>query len=649
MAIAGMLRLYLLAPESQRQTLMDALLQLGCVEISPAPDQSPPWPQLRPTPEELSTLQEERLLLREALDLLKRAAPQKTSLLSSRPTVTEAELLSCEALSRGLNIARRACAHGAAIARLKARAEQLKKRQQLLLPWQDWSLPAKETVSSCLRLSPGTLPLRTDREALRAALAEAVPEAELYALFRTPERQGLVLVSHREVTDRALELLRGWGFSPADWTAEDGTPARQLRHIRREAEQTARQLRQEEASLLALGPQQRELRLCLDRVDLQLRLRQARQQLLSDGCVLYLSGWVPERQAPRLTRLLARYGCAFQLRRPTPEEVPDVPVKLENGPIARCMNCITGQYALPVYDGIDPNPLMAPFFILFFGLMMADMAYGLLMLAGSRLVLRRRRPADPSFWEMLFWCGLSSLLFGALTGSFLGDFLPQLFRLIRPGSRFALPALFSPLNDPMAVMLGSLALGGIQILTGMAVSVVKKCREGRFPDALWDEITWWVLLAGGGLALGGVGSVAGLPAPLLPGLLMLLYGSGRGRRGFGRLIGLLSAVYNGVTGFFSDILSYVRLMALMLSGAVLAQVFNMLGATTGNVIGFVLIALVGNALNLALNLLGCYVHDMRLQFLEFFGRFYKEGGRAYRPLSVQANYAEIIKEEQDNV
>ena len=140
--------------------------------------------------------------------------------------------------------------------------------------------------------------------------------------------------------------------------------------------------------------------------------------------------------------------------------------------------------------------------------------------------------------------------------------------------------------------------------------------------------------------------LSGRPAVVLViGVLMLVYGSGRGKKGFGKVTGLVSAVYNGVTGFFSDILSYVRLMALMLSGAVLAQVFNMLGATTGNVVGFVVIALIGNALNLALNLLGCYVHDMRLQFLEFFGRFYKEGGKGYRPLSVETQYVEVMKED----
>ena len=149
------------------------------------------------------------------------------------------------------------------------------------------------------------------------------------------------------------------------------------------------------------------------------------------------------------------------------------------------------------------------------------------------------------------------------------------------------------------------------------------------------------------MALLDVGSVGGVPVVLCIGGVMLLYGAGRSKKGFGKVTGVVAAVYNGVTGFFSDILSYVRLMALMLSGAVLAQVFNMLGATTGNIVTFIIISLVGNTLNLALNLLGCYVHDMRLQFLEFFGRFYKDGGKAFRPLCMQSNYVEIVKEEHE--
>lgn len=649
MAIAKMKRVQLLALESQREALMEALLRLGCLEVGPSQVPEEASRLLRPSQTDLTQLQGALRQLQEALDTLKRAAPQKSGLLSPRPAVREETFLAPGALEQGLETARQVSAHSAAIARLKARLERLETERLSLEPWQAWPLPLEQSATRCTLLQLGTLPLRTEMDTARGILADRVPEAELFSLGQTPEQRCVALLSHRDVTEQALEALRPLGYTAAVIKAEGGTVAENLRRISGDATQAAQELEQEQQALRSLGPQQQELALCLDRAQLQLRRLEARQNSLSDGCVLYLSGWVPEKQEARLVRLLERYDCAYQLREPTDEEIPDVPVQLENGRISRCMSCITEQYSLPAYDGVDPNPLMAPFFILFFGMMMADMAYGLLMIAGSLLILRRKRPANPNFMEMILWCGITTFVFGALTGGFLGDFIPQLCRLIDPGSTFDLPALFSPLNDTMAVMVGSLILGGIQILTGMTISVVKKCRDGCFADALWDEITWWVILAGGGLAILGLGSVAGVPVLLVIGVLMLIYGSGRGKKGFGKVTGLVSAVYNGVTGFFSDILSYVRLMALMLSGAVLAQVFNMLGATTGSVVGFVLIAPVGNALNLALNLLGCYVHDMRLQFLEFFGRFYKEGGRAYRPLSVQANYAEIIKEEQDNV
>lgn len=123
---------------------------------------------------------------------------------------------------------------------------------------------------------------------------------------------------------------------------------------------------------------------------------------------------------------------------------------------------------------------------------------------------------------------------------------------------------------------------------------------------------------------------------------MLLYSGTRGKKGFGKITGIIGTVYNGVSGYFSDILSYARLMALMLAGAVIAQVFNTLGSVTGNVVSFIIISFIGNMLNLALNLLGCYVHDLRLQCLEFFNRFYKEGGKAFTPLEINTKYVDIV-------
>ena len=233
-----------------------------------------------------------------------------------------------------------------------------------------------------------------------------------------------------------------------------------------------------------------------------------------------------------------------------------------------------------------------------------------------------------------------------MTGGFLGDFIPQIAKIINPASTFEMPALFTPLDDTVAIMLGSIVLGCVQIITGMTISIINKIKAGDFIDALFDEITWWIILGGVALAIFDIGTVNGIPVVLALGVLMLVFGGTRKAKGFGKLTSLVGLVFNGVTGFFSDALSYVRLMALMLSGSVIASVFNTLGATFGNVVLFVIISLIGNALNLALNLLGCYVHDLRLQCLEFFNRFYKEGGKPYKPLSIQTKYVDVIKEEQ---
>ena len=324
-----------------------------------------------------------------------------------------------------------------------------------------------------------------------------------------------------------------------------------------------------------------------------------------------------------------------------------MPVRLENGRLTRCMNMVTEMYSLPRYGSVDPNPLMAPFFILFYGIMMADMGYGLLMILGGGLILKRgvSREGMRNFGELLLYCGISTFGIGAATGAFFGDFLPRLARLIDPDTTFTtLPALFTPLEDTMAILVGALALGFVQIVTGQAVSFVQKIRDGRGRDALWDELPWWVIYLGVGLLALDMGRVAGYPAVLLIGILMMVYGSSRRARGLGKIGAVIGAVYSGVTGIFGDVLSYSRLMALMLSGSIIASVFNTLGSITGNVAAFVLIAMAGNLLNFALNLLGCYVHDLRLQCLEFFKAFYRDGGVPFRPLRVETTYVELEEE-----
>ena len=645
MAIVKMKRLQVLALERDHDRMLRQLQHMGCLEISEPDVQTLPDTLRRCDTATADCLARQRQL-QTAIDTLRRTAPPvKTGLLTPRKPISEADYLDDAALAEELETAQRVNELAAELNRLTARETQLRGEQAALRPWRSLDIPMELTETRWTDVTAGTLPPFAHWDEVQGALAAAVPEAEAYSLYADREQQCILLLTHKSVTAQALELLRGFGFAAGQLKGRRGTPEENLTALDDALAQTAQAKETARQALTALGGRLPDLQLCSDRLGSLLMREENRRRLLTDGCIVAFDGWVPAAKASRLTAWLDTLDCAYDLRDPTAEEIPDVPVALRGNVLTRSMNCITEQYSMPAYDGVDPNPIMAPFFIFFFGMMMADMGYGLAMIVGSLLFLKKKRPDDRSFMEMIFWCGIMTFVFGALTGGFLGDFIPQLCKLIDPASTVALPALFDPLNDTMAIMVGSLVLGAIQVFTGMTVSVVEKCRNGRFADALFDEITWWIILAGGAMALLGVGSVGGVPVVLCLGGVMLLYGAGRGKKGFGKVTGVVAAVYNGVTGFFSDILSYVRLMALMLSGAVLAQVFNMLGATTGNIVTFIIISLVGNTLNLALNLLGCYVHDMRLQFLEFFGRFYKDGGKAFRPLCIKSNYVEIVKED----
>ena len=651
MSIVKMKRIRLIALAQDRDALLSSLLHVGCVEIS-EPEEIPQGsdgnPLLHRNAAGVAQAKAQLTALQHALEVLRKYAPQKKGMFAPRGTIGEKELLDEKAMAAALSKAEAINEHAKVIGQLNTRQARLHTEQLALQPWSAYDLPLEDQGTKNVSILLGTVPNAVDFDAMAGAVMESADTAWLKLLSTDREQQYMEVLVHRSQEQTALEVLRTYGFSFSQLKELTGTVAENIRRLDQELSQAEQQRQQEQDAIRALGADSGEVEVCVDRVQQVLSREDAKERLLSGGAIFCLDGWAPVPEVPALEKALKAFDCAYELTDPTPEEYPKVPVKLKNSVFSRCMNVVTEMYSLPAYDGTDPNPLMAPFFILFFGIMMADMAYGLLMIFGALFVLKKAKPREGTrnFMELVFWCGVSTTIIGAMTGGFLGDFIPQIIKIVNPESTFTMPALFTPLDDTVAIMMGSLVLGAIQVFTGMAVSVVNKIRSGDFIDALFDEITWWIILAGVALAIFGIGTVAGVPVPLTVGGLMLVFGGTRKAKGFGKVASLVGLVYNGVTGFFSDILSYVRLMALMLSGSVIASVFNTLGATFGNVILFVIVALIGNALNLALNLLGCYVHDLRLQCLEFFNRFYKEGGKPYKPLAIQTKYVDVIKEEQ---
>jgi V/A-type H+-transporting ATPase subunit I len=288
---------------------------------------------------------------------------------------------------------------------------------------------------------------------------------------------------------------------------------------------------------------------------------------------------------------------------------------------------------------------------LFFGMMFADMAYGLIMLIAGIVVLKKARPTGgmKNMMGLLVQCGITTFIVGFLTGSFFGDavsvvggifgkdwaLVPYLTSIHLGSIVIDLPLNLLEGNNPLYVLVLAMCIGVVHLAVGVGIGVYLKIRDGQWLDAVLNDLCWWVMFVGVAVLI-----LADTPIVLYIGIAMMVVGAFMQGKGLGRITGIFSAVYNGVTGYLGDILSYSRLMALMLAGNVIASVFNQLGALGG--IGlFIPVFLIGHALNFGLNIIGCFVHTMRLQFLEFFGKWYRDGGRPFRPLSIKTKFVEI--------
>ena len=390
-----------------------------------------------------------------------------------------------------------------------------------------------------------------------------------------------------------------------------------------------------------------ELKLAADRVNVQISLAEAGDKLYGTDSAVIMEGWYPEEREAELNEVFERFGCAWEALVPEEDEYPNVPVKLKNNKVTNALNMVTNMYSLPAYGSLDPNPLMAPFFILFYGLMMADMGYGIIMILAAVIAMKKMKPraGSLSFCQLLLYCGIATFIMGAITGGFFGDALVKIGAILgKPEGWGELPSLFTPLNDTVYVLVGSMVLGLIHLNTGLAISFIKKIKRGQTADAIWEEGSLWVTLAGIILYVMKIGNVSGVPVVLIVGVVMIFYGGSRGSKGIiGKLGSLFGTLYNTATGWFGDILSYTRIMALMLAGSVIATVFNTIGAIANSFWLFIPIFIIGHGLNFALNLLGCYVHDLRLQCLEYFGKFYEDGGRPFDPLTVKTKYYNVAE------
>ena len=319
-----------------------------------------------------------------------------------------------------------------------------------------------------------------------------------------------------------------------------------------------------------------------------------------------------------------------------PAEDDEPPILLHNGKFATPFESVVEGFALPSPKGMDPTAVMAPFYALLFGMMLSDAGYGLVMALAIPLLLKLKKPGKNSvkmLW-LLFYSAIATVVCGAIYNTWFGFNLP-------------VKSILDPINDPMPVMIVCMGVGVVHLYAGMILAAYMNIKRGKPQDAVFDQLSWMMLVSGLiMLVAGGVIAEIGKWMAIIGVVIILIWaGREKSRNPFKRLVSGLGSLY-GATSWISDILSYMRLFGMGLATGVIGMVINQLvgmafsSGIIGAVIGSVLF--VGaHAFNLGINALGAYVHSCRLQYIEFFGKFYEEGGVAFRPLAYNTHYVNI--------
>jgi V/A-type H+-transporting ATPase subunit I len=375
----------------------------------------------------------------------------------------------------------------------------------------------------------------------------------------------------------------------------------------------------------------------------------------------FLTGWIPTAQKKKLRQYLEKFSGDLYWREVEPDEGEEPPALLRNGAAAP-LEAVTSLYGMPGNKDLDPSPFMAPFFIVFYGLCLSDAGYGLLLLLFAGFLLARFFTNLTGFGKRLLvlniYCGLATIVVGLLTGSVFGlDFNILPWPAVK--NFFLSMKIIDPMDNPLPLLGLSVALGAVQMLTGLFLRWILDIRQKGFGAAFLASGCWFVFL----LAIFGWAVLSLLPAgwlrpsvaTLLTNILKYIVIGGavfmvltQGQHQKNPLMKLGSGLLSlyRLSGYLGDILSYTRLFALGLVTAVMALVINYLAALTGGipVIGvgvMIAILILGHGLDFLINMLGSFVHSARLQYVEYFSKFFEGGGRFFRPFSWQTKYVSL--------
>lgn len=518
-----------------------------------------------------------------------------------------------------------------------------------LSPWAGYDIPLELSETKYTFILTGVVPTSIEINKLRNDLEQQTDKCHFELISSDKDQHYISIIGLMGEKEEVLEMLKQYGFNNVAFNDLEGTAARNIAQCEKKLKEISCNRSELENKIKKSVVCKEDIQILYDHMVIERDKIKILDNILKTNSTFYIEGWVPQESMPELEKVLNTYRCWYEASEPAKGE--EYPVLLHNNRLVEPLEAVTELYSLPSSSNVDPTSSMWFFFVLFFGMMLGDVGYGLILVLVCGLVVKKFK-VEGTFGKMLktlFYAGISTIFWGVMFGSWFGDGVVAGAKVFFNIDLVIKPLWLNPLDEPMTVLIVSFAFGIIHLFVGLGVKAYILIRDGMILDAIFDVGFWYLFIIGPVMLLIGDNLATEGKYITIIGAVGLVLTQGREKKGIiSKLFGGIMSLYD-ITGYLSDVLSYSRLLALGLATGVISSVLSIIGSMGGHsffgAILFIVVFVLGHLLNFAINALGSFVHSARLQYVEYFGKFYEGGGEAFNPLMKKTKYIKIVKEE----
>ena len=666
MAIVEMRRLSIYSTKNNRKKILEFLQEIGAMEIDEIQSDDIPFEKMDTSGERIR-FQKIADEFDHVIELLGKYDDSKKPLLNlENDVITPEEFREIEKNRRQYySQAKDVLELERSIFESKATITRKQNKIATLSPWSKLDIPLNSEKTKTTKILIGTFPDIISEEKLTEIISEGLGDdipVTSEILYSENQITNVCVVAYNSVADQVEENMRSCGFSKLPFLSHR-IPVKAIEKRENDIKIEEKNIEDAEEKIKGFVDLIPKFKIAAD----YFRTRSEKYRVLGtlpqSNKVFFLQGWVEAAQAESISKLLEeKYGAVVEID----QDDEAAPIKLKNNHFSESSEGVLESYGLPTHGRVDPTFVMSLFYVFFFGMMLSDAGYGIIMALGCAIVLLkfpRMASGTNKMLRLFFWCGLSTTFWGFMFGGFFGDAIDVVahtFFGVPETTQVLKPLWFAPLENPMRLLIWCMLFGMIHLYAGLGMKGYEYLKNKDIVGFISDVLAWYMFLTGLVLMLLPTQIFASIAQMefnfpdwlgvlskviTIAGMAIIILMSGRANKNWGLRIALGAYDIYGVTGWLSDVLSYSRLLALGLATGVIASVINsmaiMQGKTVIGIIVFILVFIVGHTLNIAINLLGAYVHTNRLQYVEFFGKFYDAGGEPFRPFKSNNKYIEI--------